>query len=54
MNTCECPGCHTMLDIEGCEEMDIVRCPTCRMRLEVVSVNPPIVEEAFDDVDADA
>ena len=51
MNTCECPGCHIMLDIEGCGEMDIVKCPKCGMRLEIVSIWPPIVEEALDDVD---
>lgn len=50
MTTCECPGCHMMLDIANYDEMDVVECPKCRMHLEVVSIDPPIVEEALDEI----
>jgi hypothetical protein len=39
-----------MLDITGFHEMTIIECPKCRMRLEIVSVNPPIVEESIDEI----
>jgi lysine biosynthesis protein LysW len=48
--TCECPGCRTSLDIAGFDETAIIECPQCRMRLEVVSSNPPILEEALDEI----
>jgi lysine biosynthesis protein LysW len=51
MITCECPGCHTSLDITGFNEMTIIECPKCRMRLEIVSVEPPIAEESLDEID---
>lgn len=50
MTTCECPGCQTTLNIEGFAEMTIIECPKCRMRLEIVSVDPPIVEESLDEI----
>ena len=54
MPTCECPGCHTNLDITGFDEMTTIECPKCRMRLEIVSVNPPIVEESLDEINSDS
>lgn len=49
MRTCECPGCHVNLSLEGCEETEVVKCPKCGMLLEVVSLAPPILEESLAD-----
>ena len=49
MLTCECPGCHVNLSLEGCEETEVVKCPKCGMLLEVVSLAPAILEE-YDNV----
>lgn len=53
MVACECPGCQTLLDIEGCSELDIVECPACKMQLEIVSVSPPIIEESLEEIQED-
>jgi lysine biosynthesis protein LysW len=48
MPICECPKCHSKLELEGCEETEVFSCPKCHMYLEVVSMNPPIVEESLE------
>ena len=45
MNTCECPLCETEIDLNKCEEGDYIECPVCGGNLEVVSLEPPILEE---------
>ena len=46
----KCPGCQTDLDIRGFAETTIIECPKCRLRLEIVSVEPPILEESLDEI----
>ena len=45
---CECPVCDSEINLRGCEEEDIIKCPTCGTDLEVVSLSPPVLEEYAD------
>jgi len=45
MNTCECPFCETDIELDEYEEGDFIECPVCRGNLEIVSLDPPILEE---------
>jgi len=45
MITCECPLCYADIDLSGYEENDIIECPECGAKLEIVSLTPPVLEE---------
>ena len=45
MIMCECPICDAELDLGGYEENDLIECPECRTKLEIVSLTPPVLEE---------
>lgn len=45
MVTCECPMCNIEINLDGCEENDIIECPNCGIDLEIVSLMPPVLEE---------
>ena len=49
METCECPMCDMKIDLNGCEENDIIECPNCGIDLEIVSSMPPVLEELLKD-----
>lgn len=43
----ECPECAGSVNLkEGAESGEIVACPDCGARLEIVSVSPPKVQPA--------
>ena len=46
MVMCECPLCDKEISLEGWEENDLLECPGCGTRLEIVSLTPPVLEEA--------
>lgn len=43
---CECPICNTEIELSGYEENELLDCPECGTTLEVVSLTPPVLEEA--------
>jgi lysine biosynthesis protein LysW len=45
MNICECPFCETDLELSEYEEGDYIECPVCGGALEILSLDPPIIEE---------
>jgi alpha-aminoadipate carrier protein LysW len=45
MITCECPICDAELDLSGYDENDLIECPECGTKLEIVSLTPPVLEE---------
>ena len=49
MMSCECPICDYSINLEGYEENDVVDCPGCKTRLEIVSLYPPVLEETPED-----
>lgn len=53
MSTCECPLCDRDLSLRGYEEDDVIECPHCGTSLEVVSLDPPVVETPLEDDDTE-
>jgi alpha-aminoadipate carrier protein LysW len=51
MITCKCPVCSSKINLEGCEEYEIIECPGCGIDLEIVSLTPPVIEEIPQDDD---
>ena len=51
MSVCECPLCEKNINLKGCEEDDVIECPHCGAELEVVSLDPPVVETPLEDDD---
>lgn len=45
MLMCECPLCDRRIELEGYEENDLIDCPECSVKLEIVSLTPPVLEE---------
>ncbi|RLG19521.1 lysine biosynthesis protein LysW [Candidatus Micrarchaeota archaeon] len=47
MADAECPECAGSVKLkEGAEQGEIISCPECGSRLEIVSVDPPKVQPA--------
>ena len=46
MVTCECPMCDVEIKLDGYEENNLLECPKCGTKLEIVSLTPPVLEEA--------
>ena len=44
MITCDCPLCNAKIDLEGYDENDLIDCPKCGRKLEIVSLMPPVLE----------
>jgi alpha-aminoadipate carrier protein LysW len=51
MKTAKCPFCKEKINLEGCEEFEVIECPECGTDLEIVSLTPPLLEEVPDDDD---
>jgi alpha-aminoadipate carrier protein LysW len=43
--------CDTEIKLGGYEENDLLECPKCGTKLEVVSLTPPVLEEAPEEDD---
>ena len=44
--TCACPICEAAIDVSDREENELLECPECGTTLEIVSLAPPLLEEA--------
>ncbi len=44
--TCECPLCGAEIALNGYEENELIDCPECGESLEIVSLTPPVLEQA--------
>ena len=45
--TAECPVCGTDVELpEGTVQGELITCPDCGVELEVISLDPPQIEEA--------
>lgn len=51
MFACECPLCETTINLDGYEENDMVDCPGCGAKLEIISLTPPVLEELLSEED---
>lgn len=53
MAICECPLCEEDINLKGFEKDEVIKCPHCGGELEVVSLDPPVVETPLEDDDSD-
>lgn len=51
MLICECPMCDAEINLRGYKENQMIKCPECGAKLEIVSLTPPVVEEPLRDDD---
>lgn len=51
MNMCECPLCEADIDLSDYEEGEFIECPVCGENFEIISLDPPIVQELTENND---
>lgn len=50
-----CPSCSAWVGLRDTAEVwDLVNCPECHTRLEIVELRPPTLDYAHDDLDSEA